>query len=637
MRKILTSIFCCFFATTFISQAATSGTCGDNLKWSYNTSTKVLTITGSGAMYDYDGFSETPWDSYAKNITSISLPNGLTTIGKFAFLDCSSITQITIPSKVTSIEKGAFMRCSSLAKVVVSNGLQTIGYAAFAECYSLSSITIPSSVTVIGYGAFQLCYALTSIVIPDGVKKLNGTAFYGCTSLKSVTIGNGVEEIGGEAFAGCQALTSLTIGNKVKDIYDAFYGCKSLVSLVLPNSVELVGASAFEDCSSLKSVTLGSSVSTLGEDAFKYCDALETITCLGEVPPTVNNFYVFPNYNIDVCVPCGCVDAYKANSSWRQFSNLHEPKARYSISIQPNNEKYGKAYVESHSACATVIVAEANEGYKFLRWSDNNTENPRTLTLTKNTTLNAVFSAITYTVSISYDSDEGIVSGGGTYEHGKTATLTATPNEGYEFVRWGDGETINPRKITVTDDLALTAEFKKTIHTITLTCDMEKGSISGGGTYEYGETVTLTAIPNEGYEFVRWSDGETINPRKITVTDDLVLTAEFKKETHTIVLTCDVEKGSVFGGGTYEYGETVTLTATPNEGYKFVRWSNNVVDNPYTFVISKDVTLTAEFEELMNTAVENNIMTTTNQKLLRDGQLIILRDDKTYNVMGQEL
>ena len=173
-----------------------------------------------------------------------------------------------------------------------------------------------------------------------------------------------------------------------------------------------------------------------------------------------------------------------------------------------------------------------------------------------------------------------------------------------------------------------------------VTCDPIHGSVIGSGTYNHGDVATLTATPSEGYQFVTWGDGNTDNPRTLVVTQDTTLTALFEALTYNVTVTCDPIHGSVTGSGTYNHGDVATLTAIPNEGFRFVRWSNEVEDNPYTFVISDNVTLSAEFEAVIPSSLENtNSQSPMShyQKIIRDGQLLILRDGKTYNVMGAEI
>ena len=281
--------------------------CGNDLYWSLANGT--LTITGSGAMYDYS-YAAAPWYSECTSISAISLPQGLTHIGDYAFCNCSSLTSVTIGNSVTSIGDNAFYDCPSLTYITIPNSVTSIGDRAFAFCSSMTSITIPNSVTSIGYGAFSWCDSLTSIVvesgnttydsrnncnaiietatntlivgcqnttIPNSVTSIGNGAFEYCRSLTSITIPNSVTSIGIRAFYGCSSLTSITIPNSVTSIGDFAFSYCSITSITIPNSVTSIGGDAFEGCSSLTSITIPNSVTSIGYGAFSYCSSLTSI------------------------------------------------------------------------------------------------------------------------------------------------------------------------------------------------------------------------------------------------------------------------------------------------------------------------------------------------------------------------
>ena len=204
----------------------------------------------------------------------------------------------------------------------------------------------------------------------------------------------------------------------------------------------------------------------------------------------------------------------------------------------------------------------------------------------------SVIYPIAYTITVT--AENGTVEGAGTYVEGTTVSLTATPAEGYHFVKWSNESTTNPLTITVTEDIELQAIFD--INTYTVTATAENGTVTGAGTYDHGTTVTLTPTANEGYHFEKWSNGSTDNPLTITVTEDVKIQAIFAINTYTVTATA-TEGGTVTGADTYKHGEEVTLTATANPGYKFTGWSDGETDNPYSFTITEDVTLTANFEK----------------------------------------
>ena len=215
-------------------------------------STYKLTIRGSGAMEDYLMSSNQPWCSFRKQITSVVVSPGVTSIGNLAFTrfsklihvdiadsvvsigeqafsDCSSLTDIKIPQSVTYIGVKAFDSCTNLSSITLSNNITSIGTYAFNNCTNLTSITIPGSVTSIGWGAFSNCTKLTSITIPDSVTTINPCAFKNCSSLTSITIPGSVISIGPNAFENCTNLTSITIPGSVTSIgSNVFDGCTSL-------------------------------------------------------------------------------------------------------------------------------------------------------------------------------------------------------------------------------------------------------------------------------------------------------------------------------------------------------------------------------------------------------------------------
>ena len=272
------------------------------------------------------------------SMTTVSLPESVTSIGKAAFYDCQSLTSITIPKGVTTIGDWMFLRCSSLTSVIIPEGVTTIGKAAFQKCSSLTSITFPNSLTSIGNGAFLesawydnqpdgLVYAgkvaykykgtmpeNTSITIKDGTLSITENAFRSYNNLTSITIPNSVTTIGSDAFTG-SGLSSVTLhcpniepwfyklnikevilGDEVTSIGgSAFLNCSSLTSVKIGSNVKTIGSAAFSGCSSLTSVTIGKSVTDIGSSAFQDCNNLTDIS----IPDGVTNIgsFAFGNCN----------------------------------------------------------------------------------------------------------------------------------------------------------------------------------------------------------------------------------------------------------------------------------------------------------------------------------------------------
>lgn len=235
------AVFC--FNASALSK---SGNCGpsedygktysSSVKWSYNKSKKTLTISGKGAMGDFN------WD------------------------------------------KSPFYQ-ANIKKLVIGEGVTSVGANAFSDCDKLTSVTLPKSIKTIGGYAFNDCDKLKTIKLPANVTKVDSGAFYSCNSLSGITIPNKVTSIGGQAFSGCTSLKTLKIGKKVKTIgQSAFYSCDSLTSVTIPDSVTTIESYAFGYCSNLKTVKIGKKVKTIGNGAFAgYNGKLQSIT----VPKTV--------------------------------------------------------------------------------------------------------------------------------------------------------------------------------------------------------------------------------------------------------------------------------------------------------------------------------------------------------------
>ncbi len=205
-----------------------------------------------------------------------------------------------------------------------------------------------------------------------------------------------------------------------------------------------------------------------------------------------------------------------------------------------------------------------------------------------------------YTISVEANNDEwGSVSGSGTYWEGERLVLTATPVFGSRFRQWSDGSTINPRTVVARSSQTYTAMFEYigTADIQAVPNNAAWGSVSGGGVYEVGDNVELTATPIFGSRFRQWNDGNTDNPRSVTATSDQTYTAVFE-----YIGTANIQAvpnnaawGSVSGGGMYEVGDNVELTATPVSGWIFEQWNDGSTENPRRFTATGDVSYTAYF------------------------------------------
>ena len=261
------------------------------------------------------------------------------------------------------------------------------------------------------------------------------------------------------------------------------------------------------------------------------------------------------------------------------------PQPTYNITVESDNPDWGTVSGggEYHYGDTISIEAHPNLGHEFLTWHDGIVNNPRDIVVTQDSTFIAYFGQLQYTITVESNYPEwGDVTGGGTYHYGDTIQIEAFPNLGHVFLGWDDGNTDNPRSIVVTENQTYIALFAVQECLVTTKVIPENaGTVTGGGLCQYGDTLTLTAQNNTGYVFSQWDDGDTDNPRTIIVESDTGFIAVFTPLSYEITTECDpVEGGTVTGAGIYDYGTIATLTATPNENYIFLCWSDGIASNP---------------------------------------------------------
>lgn len=213
------------------------------------------------------------------NLTIMTIPEGLTSIGNFVFCGCSVPTSITIPESLTDIGDYAFSSCTNLNSITLPEGVTSIGDHTFYRCSSLTSITLPESLTNIGNNAFHLCSSLTSITLPENLTTIGNLAFANCSSLANINFPEGLTSIGESAFSGCSTLTNIVIPEGWTSIVkNAFRGCSNLTSITLPKTLTSIGESAFSWCSSLTNINLPAGLTSIGDYAFDRCSSLTSIT-----------------------------------------------------------------------------------------------------------------------------------------------------------------------------------------------------------------------------------------------------------------------------------------------------------------------------------------------------------------------
>ena len=544
-----------------------SGTCGENLNWEFDTISGNLAIYGSGTMTSH------PWKNISPAlIKSITLPPALTSICDSAFLECSSLTSITIPNSVTSIGDYAFSDCSSLTSITIPNSVTSIGDEAFRGCSSLTSITcLGTTPPTLGTGVFNDT-KLSAVYIPDNTLSAYQTAWgneyvffnnENTLTLHVATPGT-LADLIFDAGTRPVLVAKLTLTGTLNDddftcmretmtslvdldlsgitntsgVY--FEGKENLVRIILPTNLTSIGYRAFKGCSSLTSITIPESVTSIGESAFCWCYSLTSIT----IPNSVTS--------IGVIAFAGC----------SSLTSLTIPNGVTSIGEQ--------AFIDCSSLTSIICLGTTPP-------DASNLEAPTT-----------------------------------------TCTLIVPRSAYNAYVRhtyWGQFLNI------VSGDWLVTLFANNN----------QWGEVTGGGLYSNNTTITITATPYDGYSFLRWSDGNTDNPRTLTVTKDITLTAEFVEyRDMTIIFTNSEDNDSEI----YSQSLTLTIPAAPEiEGFTFLGWK--ATDE----FISDVITIQAIYEANAPASTPEVYVNPANpaQKLLRNGQVYILKDDKTYTIMGAQI
>ena len=469
-------------------------------------------------------------------MTSVTLPEGLTGIGEGAFSNWG-LTCVIFPEdmQMTSIESGAFSYANGISHIEIPEGITHIGQGAFSE--NLLSITLPSTLQQIDYNFSEnlgygdtceiTCYASIPPAIPENWTVPGNTKLY----------------------VPCNLI----------DVYHKSPWSKHI------NPLNIIGISPHKASfryfvhNDVYEGQIASSYNHYGNNV-----SLESVDCNSitiKAKPSGTSFICWIDKNGDTISYDNpyTVTITQDTSVFAVFKdeyimNVHRCRDGIQIGYLPwDNNTYGS---EVHLTAKLYEHDDNGEISKFSHWSvrreiDYDNRYYDTIIFSYDTlcslkisreiissrgiiTIYAnYYSVNAYTVKLTpNDKTMGSVSGGGKYGEGEVIHITATPKEGYAFLRWSDGNTDNPRTITVDGDIALQAIFESTyvppVYTITLTSNDETmGSVSGGGEYEEGEEIEIFAIPKSGYSFVRWSDGNTDNPRTITVTQDTALTAYF--------------------------------------------------------------------------------------------------------------
>lgn len=269
----LTLLFLSNLSTTVYAETY-DGKCGDNLSWEFNQTTGTLIITGYGMMDDFLTYEDypilAPWYDYREEITSLSIAEGVTTIGYGAFKDLTKLQTVKIPDSVEIIYDCAFSNCSSLKSITLPKNLETIPLHTFFDCTELTEIHLPDNLKTIGMQAFRNCVSLKTITFPEGLETIEAYAFFECTGIEYITIPSSVKTFEDGVFFNCENLQEIQLSEGLKEICDyTFTNCQNLKKINIPSGIKSIGTGAFMNCTSLTDLILPDSVYNIEEDAFE--------------------------------------------------------------------------------------------------------------------------------------------------------------------------------------------------------------------------------------------------------------------------------------------------------------------------------------------------------------------------------
>nr|DAI59256.1 MAG TPA: leucine rich repeat protein [Crassvirales sp.] len=278
--------------------------------------------------------------SIPETVTNNGTEYSVTKIGEYAFQG-SAVTSVSMPEGITSIDYNAFSGCQNLESVTLPESLTTLGSYAFSSCKLLKTIKIPSGVTAIPERCFRACSSLESVTIPEGVMTIGDGAFYAC-SINALTLPESLIEIGNEAFSGC-----------------------GLTDLVVPEGVQTIGSHAFYR-NSLKNLTLPSTVTSIGGSAFGNNNNLQSIICNAVTPPTLDGNAFSSGITPSIKVPMASIAAYRKASGWKVFTNYYGGEMiADGITYRINEKEAMVAAVEPSLTEANIPSAVEFEGNQY--------------------------------------------------------------------------------------------------------------------------------------------------------------------------------------------------------------------------------------------------------------------------------
>lgn len=475
-------------------------------------------------------------------LDSVALPDSLQFVSSHAFGGCTSLTSIDLP--VANYSDNTFSGCTSLASVTLHEGQTALGPNMFFGCASMARITLPSTITTLGESLFWNCFALDSVAIPSGVTVLSNDIFRGCSSLTYVDLPSTLTSIGQWAFYGCSSLTEFNIPDSVTSIGPAAFALTALQHMVIGGAVATIGNSSFQSCTALQHVVIGESVRSIGQLAFQNCTALDTVVWLADSANAPGQLTYSGSYVNGI-----------TNHAFTNCPSLRVLIIGDSVTVLPNY------FFKTISSVHHLVLGASLQAVGYSSFDDLtalDTITCRSLVPPSAGRINS-FWHVPYMTTVvevpceaidDYRASADWVSFANLHTYGTGLTLTLAANNDDFGTVWHEG-----------------------IH-----CD---------------STVTVRALPADGYFLQGWSDGGSGKTRVLQLNGDSSLTAFFAvADTFNITLT-STASAICIGGGIYLTGDTAVLKVIPPAYYRFDGWTDGDTSNPRRVCVVSDSAFTA--------------------------------------------